>query len=252
MDTLFRNLSSLLKELERFASNHVVVVEQALCFLDPGAYRFIQTCTFHADGIDRTDPGRVAFSNQKWRSVGADLGHAADKGEPTDGGIVVHGGQSTETGLVLDDHMTTEQNTIRHDDFISHDAVVGHMGTGENVATVSEARDAATLNSSTIDGAVLTEKIVRADLKPGFFALPLFILGVTADDGSCVNDVSFTHTGVLDHGGVVMNDAMVTDENLGANVCARPDLHTFTQFSTGIDNRSWVNQSKLPIEHPPA
>lgn len=127
MYTLFRNLSSLLKELERFASNHVVVVEQALRFLDPGANRLIQTRTFHSDGIDRTDPGRVAFSNQKWRSVGADLGHAADKGEPTDSGIVVHGGQSPEASLVLDDHMTTQQNSIRHDDFIADDAVVGHM-----------------------------------------------------------------------------------------------------------------------------
>ena len=252
MNALFGNFASLLKKLESFPANHVVVVKKSLRFLDPGTHRLVETGPFHTDRIDGTDPCGVAFGDQEWRRVSTDFGHASDKGQATHGGIVVNRRQSPKTSLIFDDHVTAEQHTIGHDDFVTDDAVMGDMGTGQNVTAVAHAGNPATLNGSAVNGAVFPKKIVGPYFEPGLFPLPLFILGVSSDDGAGMNDIAGTDAGVLDDGGMMMNLAVVADGYLGTDIGPGPDFHALTQFCTGVDYRRWVYQSKLPIEHPPA
>ncbi len=242
MDTLLGNMATAFEQLERFSTDHVVVIEQALSFLEPVAHIFVDSGSFHTYRIDGANSRWIALGDQERRSICSDSCHPADERKAANGGIVMNGSESSETGLILDDNVSAEQHTVRHDDLISDDAVVRDVGTCKDHATATEFGNAPALFGSTIDGAVLPEDVVRSDLCPGFLTVPLLILWVSTENGTGVNDAAFTDPGVTDDGGMMVEDTARSDHHIGSDEDPRTDGDIAGDIRRRIDGCRRVNQ----------
>lgn len=187
----------------------------------------------------------------KGGNIAADHGNASQHGELSNANELMDANITGNDCLGPDLHVTAEQGTADECYFIRQNAVVGHVGTGHQVAVVADDRGRL-FDAGTVDGDGLADQAALSNAavadRPGIFS----ILGRISDDGVGMNltigaDVGIPHD---DHGrsqATVGADAhRALNDDVGADVTRRVD------DGIRMDISSWMDAHENPHFRPTA
>ena len=155
------------------------------------------------------------------RAIGDDVaGHGrqtADNSALPHPSVLVNCAEAAEEDLVPDPGVSAQGGVVRHHDIVANDGVVADVSARHEQIVGADARHAAALGRAAVEGAVLADRVVGADLEPDGFTLVAIVLGVAADDGKGMHD----RTGP--DGGVLLNHDVADKHHAFAERDARAD-----------------------------
>src|SRR5690606_24100665 len=106
---------------------------------------------------------------------------------------------SANDNVVPDMHMSSHTDIIGKDIIIPNHTVMCNMSIDHEQVMATVLGQALVLNRATVQTAVLTNLVVLADLKPGFFAGIVQTLAHLAYTGELENFSIFTYTRIATH-----------------------------------------------------
>ncbi len=133
------------------------------------------------DDVQAAELGAVADRRAERDHVVLDARHAADETALADAHILVHCRQAAEDGVVVDAAMAAERRVVDEDDVVADLAVMGDMRADEKQAVVADPRQHPAALGAGIDGHVLADDAVPADLEPARLAVIFPVLRRQAD-----------------------------------------------------------------------
>ena len=189
-----------------------------------------EAAPLQSDGVDASNLSREPLDDHVGGAVLGNPGASADEGVATDRDEMVDGHPAADDRAGLNVNVSRQDGGVRENAVVLDDRVVGDVGSGHDVVSVSDSGFAGACRRSLVDRDPFANDVPIPDDRQGILALVLEVLWITADDGVGMEGVFSADGGSAQHGNAVDETAsgadpgMRADETEGADFCRGVDF----------------------------
>lgn len=188
------------------------------------------------DDIDASWSGGEPFGEHVRRDVLQDARQSADEAVASDRGKVMDRDAAAQCRVVFNPDVTAQHDIVGGDHAVFHDAIVGDVGVGHEVALAADAGDPKILFSTSVYGYAFSEDVAVPDSDLCWRALVRQVLRIRTDDTAGKEAIVATDGGVTGEGHAVLQASAATDPHIRPDHAMMADSNVFIEFGSRIDH----------------
>src|SRR5699024_5416173 len=217
-------------------------VDQAVGLANVANLRAVVAAALEPFGVDAPRSRRLPGNHHVGRNVQVDAAVHAQKSVRADTAELMGAGVAGEDHPVTNDHVAGQGGAIGKGGVRAHLAVVGDVAVGHQPVVVADAGHANVVGGDAVDGHILADGVVTADLHGGVFAVVFLVLWSFTDGRKLVDAAVAADAGapaddnMRPDPAAVADDGLWPDDAVGANGDIAADLRAFFDDGGAVDH----------------